>query len=779
MTPITFRKFRAGDHPAPGELWVRAVEQEDRARREVALLVLTHGLEALQHGPGTAERIVVDAGGVQPTFDEMLAAHIAALLLAGREVPAGFHALAQYARQVRKGLSPGPAGLPLEETLEGIYTAVRNLAGDDLTDPDNARQFLASWRRLSERLTQAVERGESVYERSLFAADATFAEERAYLRRDEEVYRQDVERGERWLVHLPDGPPVSAGLLLRQPKSFAFPYWSRRDPKTATGSPYLFLMVDWGGNQWVFSTDPIHRLSLKPLAKLLQAAEKTRDPARAARDPWYDGKDKAYSLAASPREGTCLAEAELLAIVRKWAAVAPVTRWRTVALRTMNAASVLLLVACTLILTGSRKSTDGVTEAREGPEGPRAVQRVWPTAEAAFFHQEVRLEDKEPRTEFSVWNRKEARKPVDLFVDLVGLKPDLVEGTTVQVTLNGARSKSAALAVREGRMVVPPIEEELEPGDNKVQVAVAHPERKVSVDVVRLVCRDRANIQAHLHVLTMGVSRYAKHHAVKKTGGTYELNLKYADRDAEELARCFQAQQGLLFRSVQCQVLTNQKATANNIRDALNALVKQLQGPRVPGEYHLAVVAFAGHGEKARETGGEFFFLPHDYDPDQLLDNTAVSAAVIRRYLNSLPCPVILILDACHAGAISTSGERGPADVDPKTVRDAIDKLGQTKKSLILIAACTGDQTAREDEKFDKHGALTYFVLQALRGKGRQPEAGEVLYLDELRARVEEQMKRSIDPNQQALAIHATGDISFSTIPVAAVPKVQAAVRVK
>lgn len=317
MPPILFRKLQANQQPAPEELWIRPLRPGDRDQRATALLVLDQGLDALERGAGAVKNIIVDAFGTQPTFDEMLAAWFAQRLLDGQSLPPGLRNIAEYARLLRQGLTP--SNLPPEETIEGIYQAVRNLPGSDLTQPEIACGFLSRWKRLTDRLLRAAKAGRNVFRRSLFAADDAFAEETAYLRKDENVYCQDVARGERWTVHLPGGPPASSALLLREPKSLLFAFWSRHDRRTPTGEPYLFLAVDWGKGEWVFSTDPASQLSLKGLAEQLQEAEQSHG-AEAVKNPWYDGRNHRYTLAAAPRGGTKLRERDILGIVAKWTA---------------------------------------------------------------------------------------------------------------------------------------------------------------------------------------------------------------------------------------------------------------------------------------------------------------------------------------------------------------------------------------------------------------------------------------------------------------------------
>ena len=111
----------------------------------MARLVLDRGVDALPRGEGVVERIVIPA---DPTLDDMLAAMIVHRLLTGQDLPEGLKAFTVYAAIVREGYKPGEVSL--ENSLEGIYLAVRNNSNDftrpvDLTDPAAARRFVAAW----------------------------------------------------------------------------------------------------------------------------------------------------------------------------------------------------------------------------------------------------------------------------------------------------------------------------------------------------------------------------------------------------------------------------------------------------------------------------------------------------------------------------------------------------------------------------------------------------------------------------------------------------------
>jgi predicted Ser/Thr protein kinase len=317
---LVFRAIAPSElsEPAPGEIHVHPQAPEHRGRRDLAAFVLAHGVEALAQGPGPPKQLVVQA---DPTLDDMLAATFALHCLAGHKLPRGAAAFARYAAIAREGIQPG--NVPIEVSLEGIFLAIRNTFGEDLTEPAVGARFAEDWARMARVILTAAEEGKDPFTVPLFAESSEFARERAFLLHDLDVYRQDVLRGERWLVRLPDGPAASSALLLRHPTSLLCKYWSRRDTEAPVGGTYLFLAVWWSSGQWVFSTDPIQRLPIRSLAEELQCAEQRKDSTRAIADPWFDGAPFGYTLVAAPRAGTLLDDAEVLGIVKGWVHAQP------------------------------------------------------------------------------------------------------------------------------------------------------------------------------------------------------------------------------------------------------------------------------------------------------------------------------------------------------------------------------------------------------------------------------------------------------------------------
>jgi hypothetical protein len=308
---IVFRDLSSSG-ATPGEILIRPDDLADEGRRDLATLVVTKGLKGLAHGDGPPRRIVVSA---DPTLDDLLAASFAERLVSGGTLPPGAAAFARYAALAREGLHPGDA--PPAESIEGVFLAQRNAHGEDLDSPSVGQRFLADWRRTAAALLLAAEKGVDPFHARL-CGGPEFARERAFLAKDREVYRQDVLSGERYVVRIPGGPPEASALVLFEPKSLLAKQWARSDPDAPVGGTYLLLGVRRGPGLWVFSTDPVQRLPIGSLALALQTAEANEDAARAATDPWFDGKPFGHTLVAAPKGGTRLDDADVLRVFAAW-----------------------------------------------------------------------------------------------------------------------------------------------------------------------------------------------------------------------------------------------------------------------------------------------------------------------------------------------------------------------------------------------------------------------------------------------------------------------------
>lgn len=213
--------------------------------------------------------------------------------------------------------------------------------------------------------------------------------------------------------------------------------------------------------------------------------------------------------------------------------------------------------------------------------------------------------------------------------------------------------------------------------------------------------------------VVIGISEYE--HLPKK------LWLKSCDKDADAFARFLQSPRGGSLPSEQLKLLINQDATARNIRIALDTVITESK----PGD--AIYLFYAGHGKVIPYGSSEAAFLmAYDSEPE-FLNATAIPMDEVHRYVDNhmrRACQVVLITDACHAGAIlPTSPYR--ASWKTRGISEYLREVGE-RTGVLNLMACRRDEVAFEDTRLGGHGVLTYTLLRALNGEGPSTRTGLV-----------------------------------------------------
>jgi hypothetical protein len=206
-------------------------------------------------------------------------------------------------------------------------------------------------------------------------------------------------------------------------------------------------------------------------------------------------------------------------------------------------------------------------------------------------------------------------------------------------------------------------------------------------------------LSSTVHQLLVGVSQYAR---ISREG-----QLRFAHKDALDLGGFLKSSSG------QRTTLVNSQATLGNILAGLDELMQRAR----PGDW--AVVLLSGHGDLSRSRDGGWFFLPHDFDPADP-EGTALSKKLLDSYLYRLAesrVNVLLILDACHAGAMT---------------------LGEPRYAV--LAGCRPDQLCREPPEL-ANGAFTRAILEGLQGEADANRDG-IVTLEELQAYVQGRLRQ-------------------------------------
>jgi uncharacterized caspase-like protein len=200
-------------------------------------------------------------------------------------------------------------------------------------------------------------------------------------------------------------------------------------------------------------------------------------------------------------------------------------------------------------------------------------------------------------------------------------------------------------------------------------------------------------LKPRLNAVLVGVSAYADE----------DWRLKYAAKDAVDLAKALQ-QQKQLYGDINIQPpLTDSLATKQAILDALNTLTQG--GTRLD----TTVVFLSGHG---KSEGNSFYFLPIDADGSNYLSR-GISGVEIKQLLSRVNGHVLLFVDACYAGALAGSK---PAPDPPVDLVPLINELTAADSGLVVFGATQRGERAREVDAL-QHGAFTNALLDALGDK--------------------------------------------------------------
>ena len=218
----------------------------------------------------------------------------------------------------------------------------------------------------------------------------------------------------------------------------------------------------------------------------------------------------------------------------------------------------------------------------------------------------------------------------------------------------------------------------------------------------------------------VGVSQYQ--HLPEKSW------LNSCDKDAQAFADFLSSARGGSLPPEHTKVLLNQDATARNIRVALDYAITESS----PGD--VIYFFYAGHGKVRRYGSGDAAYLmAYDSEPDYL-NATAIPMDEIHRYVDvhlGRASQVIMITDACHAGAILPTSPVNARD-ETRSLSEYLENIGE-REGVLNLMACRRDEVAYEDARLGGHGVLTYALLRALNGAAGSTRDGKVRIQDVLK----------------------------------------------
>jgi WD40 repeat protein len=196
-----------------------------------------------------------------------------------------------------------------------------------------------------------------------------------------------------------------------------------------------------------------------------------------------------------------------------------------------------------------------------------------------------------------------------------------------------------------------------------------------------------------LYVLAVGISHYKDP----------TLALRYAAKDAADVASAWAGQQGGLYSEVVIRTLGDEQATREAVLDGLDWIERETTSRDV------ALVLLSGHGDN--DADGGYYFLPYDVDPDRLR-RTGVPDIEIRRSLAHVSGKALFFFDTCHSGSVM-SGRKGAKGID---INGFVNELASAENGLVVFAASTGREFAYEQDGWN-NGAFSKALIEGLSGK--------------------------------------------------------------
>jgi len=190
------------------------------------------------------------------------------------------------------------------------------------------------------------------------------------------------------------------------------------------------------------------------------------------------------------------------------------------------------------------------------------------------------------------------------------------------------------------------------------------------------------------------------------------LDLTYAHQDAEALYQFYSTQFQGQIPADHFQVLINEEAKRGNVLRAIQEVLRRAQ----PED--LVIIFLAMHG-LLDSTGEDLYFMTHDADPNFPEDDGISRDDVAKQLRRSKAQKIVLLLDACHTGAFSSSNSlvalRGANAVD---INRLLGAMGQAQPGRAVFSSSSAAEPSREGEQFcGGHGAFTCALLTGLQGE--------------------------------------------------------------
>ncbi len=239
------------------------------------------------------------------------------------------------------------------------------------------------------------------------------------------------------------------------------------------------------------------------------------------------------------------------------------------------------------------------------------------------------------------------------------------------------------------------------------QVSSAQKEYR-AISVVEKMRHDAVSSKVGRWAVVIGISDYKYDTRWDRRKGIPDL--QYAHRDARAFARFLMSPQGGAFPADHVLLLTDRQATSSEVRNAIGGFLARSL------ENDLVIIFFAGHGVPDPDNPENLYLVCYDTVPGKYYGTAFPMWGIddaLQRAIHSKR--VFVIADACHSAGVG--GARG-GDVSKK-FNAYMERLAASREGVTKITASRADELSLEkDHLGGGHGVFTYYLLEALKGRG-------------------------------------------------------------
>lgn len=222
-------------------------------------------------------------------------------------------------------------------------------------------------------------------------------------------------------------------------------------------------------------------------------------------------------------------------------------------------------------------------------------------------------------------------------------------------------------------------------------------------------------------------------------------SLKFASKDARDFYDYLIKEAN--FAPDHVRLLVDQKATRRRVMSELGS--KFLAPLARPDD--LVVLFFSTHGSpSSMDLRGDNYLVAYDSDPDDLY----VSGIEMKKIIESISDRVftnrvLLVLDACHSGAIKPD-----AKGLKRTANFNAEELAQGSGQLVICSSLP-DEQSWESRRF-KNGVFTKRLLEGLKTNGTYTKLGEAF--ERVRGSVQNEVREDRKGARQTPVLHSAWD---------------------